>query len=108
MVRQKSRWLLAKIEQEDAVKNLDHPKVEVDAGARISISDVACSRSQQPQPATIARSCVKIEKKNIYHALCATIRDAFGICGAGVADDIQGECSVRNSFNLRSRSALVA
>lgn len=63
MVRQKSRWLLLKIDFEESVKNL--------------------SPSDKPSP--------KIEKKNIYHALCAVIQDAFGIYGAGLSDEIHGE-----------------
>ena len=63
MVRQKSRWLLVKIDLEESVKNLPSPD----------------------------NSSPKIEKKNIYHALCAVIQDAFGIYGAGFSEEIHGE-----------------
>eukprot|EP01083_Nonionella_stella_P092544 259118_1 len=60
MVRQKSRWLLVKIDLEESVKNLP-------------------SSDKLPP---------KIEKKNLYHALCAVIQDAFGIYGAGLSEEI--------------------
>jgi hypothetical protein len=82
MVRQKSRWLLVRIDLEDQVKSMEDTSTA-------SLLEGAAVKKKKEDPAA-SSSRIQLEKKNIFHALRIMIEESFGIARSGIIDDIQG------------------
>lgn len=81
MVRQKSRWLLIRIDLEDQVKSIKDTSTA-------SLLEGAAVKKKKEDPAA-SSSRIQLEKKNIFHALRIMIEESFGIARSGIIDDIQ-------------------
>jgi hypothetical protein len=109
MVRQKSRWLLIRIEYESEVKNISSKRDDIAAPAVATATTTATTTTTttatvntfqsssyfQQQPGdtkvpfqkTTTTDMVRIQ---LYHSIRCTMEDAFGITASGITEDIQG------------------